>query len=565
MTCLAELSVENLAVVERVRLTLAGGLVALTGETGVGKSIMVDAVKLLTGAKAGTEQIRAGAERAVVEGVFRGIPAALRARLQDAGVLDPDDDSADLIVRRVVARSGGGGAYVNDRRVGLPLLAELGDDLVDVLGQHAQRSLLSEAAHGALLDAYAGLHGPVAAYRETYAELRAVLEELAAAQAGRDQAAARAAFLRFALDEIEGVAPDPEGDDALPDDLNRLAHATRLRDDSAAAYQALYGADGAVLERLAKVFDQVADLAATDPALADTRRLLDDGRTLLEEAADGLRHYRDHTRPDPERQAEVEQRLAAIEGLKRKYGRTLDEILATAQGYRDELAGLADPEGRSAGLAARRDRLLADLADRAERLHAARRHAGERLAGAVHASLARLAMPHARLTVAASPCRDGIRHGDHVLGPDGHARMHFLLAANPGEGAKPLNRVASGGELSRIMLALKLALIDADPVPCLIFDEVDAGIGGAVAEQVGRMLKALAAGHQVFCVTHLPQIASLAHQHLLVAKDTDGQRTRTRVTALDAEARVGEVARMLGGVAVTETTLAHAREMLAAG
>ncbi len=558
-TYMAELAVENLAVVEQVRVPMAHGLVALTGETGVGKSIVVDAVKLLTGARANTDLIRSGTDQAVVEGAFRNVPEVVKTRLADAGI--EVDDADDLVIRRVVAKHGGG-AYINDRRVGLPLLAEVGAALIDILGQHAQRSLLSDAAHGALLDAFGGLEKRLASYRSGYAALKALLARIEETEANRQEAEARIAFLTFALDEIARVGPDAEADEALSDELNQLAHADRLRSESNAAYAALYGSDGSVLERLAGVVGTVNGIAEYGPALADTVKLLADAQLMLEEAADALRHYRDDTHPDPERQAKVEARLADLEGLKRKYGRTLEEVLQTEAEYRRELNAGGDVDGQLAALYQQRDALLADLAEQADALRQKRLKAAERLVKAVHHGLGRLAMPHARLEVASEPYREGIEAPGGVLGPDGWGRMHFLLAANPGEDAKPLAKVASGGELSRIMLALKLALIDADPLPCLIFDEVDTGIGGAVAEQVGRMLKALSETHQVFCVTHLPQIASLADRHLLVSKRVEGERTRTSVSAISHDQRVGEVARMLGGVDVTETTLAHAREML---
>jgi DNA repair protein RecN (Recombination protein N) len=561
---LAELAVENLAVIERVRLPLQPGFVALTGETGVGKSILVDAVRLLAGGRGSADLIRQGAGRAVVEGLFRGLPAAARDLLEEAGATGERPDEA--VVRRVLGRDGGGAAFVNDRRVGLGLLSALAAELVDIQGQHAQRSLLSETAHGPLLDGAGGLSAEVAAYREGFAALREIRAQIAAAEAGSQEAEARAAFLAFALDEVRAAALDPEADALLDDELARLAHAGELRGLADAAFQELYGESDAVLDRLGRVAERVEAMGALTAGPEETGRLLAEARVLLEEAAEGLRRFRDGTRPDPERQAEVEARLARIEGLKRKYGRTVAEVLATADAYAAELAERGDLGGRLEHLKAREAELLSDLSDRAGRLHAARREAAERLCRDAEGQLKRLAMPHARLTVELAPRREGIPAGERLLGPDGADRVRFLLAANPGEAPRPLAKVASGGELSRIMLALKRVLIDADPVPCLVFDEVDAGIGGAVAEQVGRMLQALGRGrHQVFCVTHLPQIATLADHHLRVTKATDGARTRTDVAVLEGPERVAEVARMLAGAEVTDTTVRHAREMLAAG
>jgi len=567
---LAELAVENLSVVERVRVPLGPGFVACTGETGVGKSLLVGAVRLLAGGRASSQAIRKGCDKAEVEGVFRDIPEAVRGILDEAGI---EIDTGDLVIRRVIRHGAEGAAYVNDRRVGLALLSSVGAELIDVQGQHAHRSLLSEAAHGALLDGVGGLLAQVAEYRAEYGRLRDVLAAIEAAETGLKEAEARTAFLDFALDEIGGVAPEAGEDDALAEELARLSHAERLKSLSDDAFSQLYADPEAVLGRLGRVSEAIDEMAAVSPALGETGKLVAEARVLLEEAADALRRFRDGTRADPAREAEAGARLGRLEGLKRKYGRTLAEVLSTARAFAEERQQAGDLSGRLEALGAERDALLKSLAARADRLHAGRVEAAGRLAAEVGAHFTRLAMPHARLEVEISGLSEGIAFGaDGIpagkarLGPDGRDRVRFLLAANPGEDPKPLAKVASGGELSRILLAIKRVLIDVDPLPVLVFDEVDAGIGGAVAEQVGRMLQALARGsHQVFCVTHLPQIASLADRHLRVTKETDGTRTRTRVDDLDPAARVEEVARMLGGAKVTQTTVEHAREMLAAG
>jgi len=562
---LAELAVENLAVVERVRIPLRPGFVACTGETGVGKSLLVGAVRLLAGARASSQAVRKGCDRAEVEGVFRNVPEAARALLDEAGIDSGEADGA-LVIRRVIGHGGEGAAYVNDRRVGLALLAGLGAELIDIQGQHAHRSLLSEAAHGALLDGVGGLTDDVAAYRSEYGRLKEVLAAIEAAEAGRREADARTAFLDFALEEIGAVAPEAGEDDALAEELARLSHAERLKSLSEEAFSQLYADPDAVLGRLGRVSEAVAEIAAVSPAQGETGKLVAEARVLLEEAADALRRFRDETRADPKREADAAARLGALEGLKRKYGRTLAEVLATAAEYARERDAAGDLSGRLEALETERDGLLKSLAERAGHLHAGRREAAEHLCAEVGGHFARLAMPHARLEVEIAGLPEGIPAGKVRLGPEGSDRIRFLLAANPGEDPGPLAKVASGGELSRILLAIKRVLIDVDPLPVLVFDEVDAGIGGAVAAQVGRMLQALARGrHQVFCVTHLPQIASLADHHLRVTKETDGTRTRTRVDDLDPTARVAEVARMLGGAKVTETTVEHAREMLAAG
>lgn len=556
---LAELCVENLAVAERVRVAFAPGFTVLTGETGVGKSILVDALKLLTGGRADVGLIRAGAARAVVEGVFRRVPEAMLAQLAEAGVLAEGDE---LVVRRVISRDGNNACYVNDRRVGTGLLSAAAEALVDILGQHAQRSLTAENTHGGLLDAAGGLLDQARDYRNKYNKIKALIAEIEQVEAGRQEALARAAFLSFGIDEIGAADLSADEEEQLAEELSRLSHAESLRSLSDQAFTELYGAEGAVLSRLSGVMAHLAEIGRISATGKELGRLVDDARVLLEETADGLRRFRDAARPDAARQDQVEERLALIESLKRKYGKSVAEILATGVAYRAELTAGGDVEDQLAGLYATRDTGLTELAALADDLVCARAAASESLATRVQRELARLAMPHARLSVETGPYRDGFIHGDTVLGPDGREQVRFLLAANPGEGAKPLAKVASGGELSRILLAVKMALIDANPVPCLVFDEVDAGIGGGVAEQVGRMLAALGTRYQVFCVTHLPQVASCAETHVRVEKETDGSRTRTRVTKLADAERVAEVARMLGGQEVTDTTVAHAKEML---
>jgi DNA repair protein RecN (Recombination protein N) len=550
------LQINNIALIPSLRLELGPGLTLLTGETGAGKSILIDALGLLLGRRASAELIRSGEDRATVEAVVELEGA--RERLEAHGL---PSDGNEVVLRREIQASGKGRATVNGALVPVALLRELSPAVAVVHGQHEPQGLLDPVRHLDLLDQFAAAReGPALA--RAYRELREVEAALERLRRDRRETQRHREMLEFQAGEIEAAALDPDEEEQLRVEKARLANAGRLAELSGEAYSLLYDDEAAALGRLSQVFRRVEDLAAIDP---EFRSHLETRTTLvaqLEELALLLRGYQERLEVAPGRLDEVESRLALIERLERKYGASVEEVLAFAEGCRRELAELGDPGERETALEKQRAALASQYLAQARSLSRQRREAATRLEKAVETELAQLAMEKTRLRVAFDP---------EVVGADGAAeqwtergleRAELLLSPNPGEALRPLARIASGGELSRIMLALKSVVHADTPGATLVFDEVDAGIGGGVAEVVGRKLRSAATHQQVLCVTHLPQIAALADQHLAVRKGAEGSRTITTVEALDRDGRVEEIARMLGGETVTDTARRHAREML---
>ena len=549
---LIELNVQNFAVIERLRLELGPGFNVLTGETGAGKSILIDAVSGLLGARLGSESIRAGEQSARVEGVFQvEDDPELRTRLEELGV-EPDDGT--LIVSRDVAAAGRSIARVNGRAVPASALAQLAPHLVDIHGQNENLSLLRASAQLLLLDAYAGLDAERATLAERVAELRRVRREREALEGDERELARQLDLLQFQIEEIGGASVQPGEDDELEAERRVLANAERLIELAETAYGVLYeGAEE--LRPATELLDQAAhaldELARLDPEQGPTAQR---ARELSVQAADlahDLRAYRDRVEVDPQRLSEVEERLELLRTLKRKYGPTIADVIAFGQQAADQLDELSRRQSRADELDARERELVAELAGLAAALSAGRQAGAERLSSAVESQLAYLNMPNARFAVevARQPAGDGLPVEGQLVHFDatGIDRVEFLVAPNPGEPLRPLARIASGGETARLMLALKASLAAVDQVPVLIFDEVDQGVGGRSGRVIGEKLAELSHSHQVICVTHLPQIASFADAHYRIVKTVEGDRTRTTVSRLDEAGRVEELAAMLGG------------------
>ncbi len=568
---LTTLRISGFAIVDAVEVRFGPGLNVLTGETGAGKSILVNALHLVLGGRMSGEVLRDGAEEAVVEALFE-LPAGhpVLARLAAAGLVDAEDASAkgdarELLVRRVAARGGRGRALVNGALCTVSMLEQALRGAVDISGQHEHVSLLDASTHLELLDAHAGLDAtPLLRYRAAHAALAALAREREALSADEGERARRADYLAFQLAELDRVDPKPGELEALDEERRVLASAEKLRDAARAAEALAYGEEGSASERVAQAARALADAAALDRRLEPTLALLRSASVEIEEAGRELGRYADAVGGDPERLAAVEDRLEGLRALARKHG-SLDAAVARRVEMKDELSRLrggGERLGELEGEIAARGR---DALALARELSRARAEAAREFASCVRGELDALAMGRCRIEVALLPPESGVAVDGAVLGASGAERAEILIAPNPGEPPRPLARIASGGELSRILLAVKRTLSRKDPVATYVFDEVDAGIGGAVAEAMGRVLSEVSHGRQVICVTHLPQVAAFADRHLRVEKRVGGGRTRAAVEVLDGpEDRRREVARMIAGATITESALGHAAALIEA-
>ena len=552
---LRHLRVTNFAILSDVTVELGTGFNVLTGETGAGKSLLVEAVNLLRGGRASADIPREGAKEAVVEAIFtppEDLRAHIDALIDSAGL--PAGDENEIVVRRVIQRGGRSRTYINGALTTARRLAEIGAMLVDLSSQHQHQGLVDNARHREILDAFAANGKLTAAMTAAYDELRRTEQALTAAMQEGRNAGEQADYLRFQLDELEATAPTPGEDTTLVAERARLQAVDRLEAATHTALELVYAGDDAAVDRLAVAGRELDRLIESDPDLAAIATQLEEARAIAEEAASNLRDYGRHLDHNPARLAEVDERLVDLDKLKRKHGGSLDSAIARATELRAELDAIDNyDEHLSARQAAHKSAESAARAA-ATQLNRSRKRAATRLGKEVGAALAELGMSRAKIEAHVV---------DAALGPHGGDRVEFLLAANPGEAAKPLTKIASGGELSRIMLALKLVLRRADEVATYVFDEVDAGVGGAIAEVVGRQIRSVADQRQVLCITHLAQIAVFADRHFLVNKIERDGRTETLVAELAATPRREETARMLGGARLTKRARAHADEMLA--
>ena len=565
---LEELTVRDFALIERLSVSFTGGLNLLTGETGAGKSLLVGAIGFLLGAKADTGVIRTGAEESLVTGVVDvSRNAAAQEWLRSRG-LEPEEGR--VLIRRGIKANGRGSAYIQNQSALRSDLAELTSLLVDLHGQHEHQSLLQPENHRKLLDGYARIESEVEAFRERFTALAAEKRSYESALASEAQRGREIEFLRFAVDEISKAKLKVEEDDELEAEERLLSQHEKLFAAAEAAHEALAGGtspggegEGA-LAALRHLRTSLESAQAIDPALSDLARRSDDAFYELEDIADSLGHYLGSTSFRPERLEEVESRLADIGKLKKKYGSTIEEVLGRLDEDRARLSRLETWEEDKGELEKRIAAMEAAVLASALAISEKRKAAAVGLQSRIEAIVKTLGMPSARFLVRvgrketdAGP--DGPRP---VVGPYGVDEVEFLIAPNLGESAKPLARIASGGELSRVALAAKTVLASADSVDCLIFDEVDAGIGGEVAVAVGEHLKKLGESKQVLCITHLASIAVRADNHYRVEKETYGGRTTTRLSRMEGRVRAGEIARMLAGDPREEASIAHATELL---
>jgi len=559
------LRIEQLALVDRVELEFGPGLNVVTGETGAGKSVVLGALGLLAGARTSAGAIREGADQAVVEAVFRTdrLPE-LEAELAKRGL--PIDDH-ELVVRRTVTRSGRSRAQVGGCLVPLSTLAELFAGRIEISSQHQSQALLRPEIQSRVLDEFGGLRERCARLRSGVSALRAQAEEIEHLRGDAEERARRDDFLAFQVGEIDDARLDVDEVERVSAEHGRLVHAERLRSETYGAVARLSGDPARVdaasaADLVGEVARVVEELAGLDATLAPLAERLWVTQTDLGDAAAELERYAAAVEADPARLTWLEERIAQIERLRRKYGATTEEILAYRDRAARDLASLAGSDDRLRKLESEREAEFSRVAREAASLGKGRRRAAKKLAALVEEALAELAMPAARFEVVFQPVEPtpGI-----PCGSNGAEAPELRFSANAGESPRPLRQVASGGEISRVFLALKNVLRRADAGMVLVFDEVDAAIGGRVADRVGAALGELGGDHQVLCITHLPQIAARGQRHFRVAKFEAGGRTEIAVDLLDPERRVEEIARMAGGEVISEATRRHARSLLSAG
>jgi DNA repair protein RecN (Recombination protein N) len=552
---LIELRIRNFALIDQLSVRLGPGLNVLSGETGAGKSIVVGALSLLLGERASAEVVRAGADRASVEGVFdiAGRPE-LHAWLEERGV---EVEDGLLILKREVAVEGRNRAWLNGSPTTAGLLGELGGLLVSLHGQHEHQTLLARPEQRAILDAYAGTGELVDRVAAAHAELREVRGEIETLEERRREAAQRADFLRFQADEIEAAELRIGEETELEEEAQRLSHSEELQTLSGSLFEALSATDGGLVERVGALRRVIEQLTRIDPGQAAVQELYDSAYYSLQELGERLERYGGNIEHDPARLDDIRRRQDLIFRLKSKYGSTLEEVVATGARAREELNLLDAAEFEASALRKREERCAQELSRLAGELSERRNAALEALTREVDRVLPELGMEGGRFRGVAIPLASP--------GAAGAEEIEFRVSLNKGFDPRPIAQVASGGELSRVMLALKTILARLEAVPTLVFDEVDAGVGGRVALQLGDKMRSVAETHQVFAITHLPQIASRAHTHLLVRKSERDGVTTTEVEQLDAAERVAEIARMLGGDAESGISLEHARELLERG
>jgi DNA repair protein RecN (Recombination protein N) len=549
---LTELRIKNFAIIESLTLPLARGFNVLSGETGAGKSIVVGALSLLLGERASTDLIRTGADKATVEGVFD-----IADRHEIASLLDErgiDVEESFVVLKREIAAAGRARAWVNGTSVNAGLLAEVGRLLVNLHGQHEAQTLLDADSQRRILDAFAGATERAAQVKHAHDDLLAVRREIADLAKRKAEAERRADYLRHVVKEIE-EAKLTDGEDArLEDEARRLENAEELRSLATGIASALDGEEETVLQLLAAVHRQLATIQRIDPALQRLQELYDNGYYAIEALARELEEYEQTVDLDPSRLDDVRRRRDLLFRLTKKYGTTLADVIETGRRSRAELDLVDSGALDLRQLEGREREAAAHLAELASGLTDMRRAGADRLGRAVDEVLPDLGMPDGKFRVHLLPLAE--------IAWCGAEDVEFRVSLNVGHEERPLSRVASGGELSRVMLALKTILARLDRVPTLVFDEVDAGIGGRVGLQVGDTMRRVASYHQVFAITHLPQIAARAHHHILVSKGARGGVTTADVSVLSGDERITEVARMLGGDPESEVSRAHARELL---
>lgn len=554
---LNDLSIKNFAIIDELHVSFGEGLNVISGETGAGKSIIIGAVSLLLGDRATADLIRSQADAATVEALFNvASNKQLREKIAAMGFADGEE----LIIRRVISRTGKNKALINGQMATLANLSAISESLINICGQHEHQVILNAEKHIDILDEFGGCLPLRTSYAEAYnqyIQIRTKIEKLENLRRSREE---KADLFKFQLKEIQDINPQPAEDTTLSDEKKVLVNAQKLMDYANHAYDLLYGEKDSAVVKLKEVQNQVKEIKNIDANLKLAHTDIEGSFITLQEAALVLRDYSKNLFFDPERLAVIDERLEMLNRLKRKYGGSLESVLNKKQEIEEELRQVFSVEEELENLGKEETVAKNNLRQKALDLSQLRREAAAKLKDAVDKEVCELNMPHASFQ--ANFKKSAADKGVESFGPKGGDEIEFYLAANAGEEPKPLNKIASGGELSRIVLALKNVLSRTGSVATIIFDEVDNGIGGATAEIVGRKLKEVSANHQVICITHLPQIACFGEDHLYVSKKIMKGRTTTSVEKLDEEQKIEEISRMLSGVDVTQTTRKHAREMI---
>jgi len=562
---LRELTIKNFAIIDDLQISFSNGLTILSGETGAGKSIIINAVNLLLGSRAAADLIRSGSETAELEALFQITAGSIVAGIMQEHGFDADEG---LLIRRIIARKNRHKIFINGRLGTVQLLNTITENLASISGQHAHQGLLKEEQHLMIIDQFGGLIPSRDKVSSCFQEILPLIKNLKKLNAAKERQAEHLQLLEFQKKEITAASISIDEDITLEQERMRLKNAETLYQTVYDGLEELYSAKGAVVERLAAVKNNLDRACQIDPDLSSKTTGLAEASFQIEDIAEELRTYLQNVRFDENRLEEVEARLDTLNKLKRKYGGSLETVMSTLQSVEDELTGV---ENIDTEIAATRQR-ISELHDRlvklASQLSQKRKRAGKTFAKKVVKEIGTLEMSKTEFQVSfeTMPADDNtdpsLRLQDNAINETGIDRLLFLIAPNVGEPLKPLSNIVSGGELSRVVLALKAILAATESVETIVFDEVDAGIGGSVAEVVGRKLSALARHHQIVCITHLPQIAKFGDHHFRISKQVSGGRTKTFIKHLDEAERINEIARMLGGEKITQATLDHAYELL---
>ena len=561
---LQEIRITNFAIIENLAIEFHAGLNVLTGETGAGKSIIIDALNLILGGRADTDTIRSGASTATVEACLKLDDPTTLAMIADLGI---EVENGQVIIKRIISNSDKNRTYLNNSNLTVAALSKIGDRLIDIHGQHDHQSLLHPETHIDLLDHYGKLLADRDAFAEQYAAYQKKISTLRQMQTNQGDRLQRQDLLNFQIGEIDTASLSVGEDDELKNEKNKLNHAEKLHQSVQNALDTLVDADGSALELLGRVDRELQSLPEIDPALETQAQR---GKTAFLEAQELAEELRDYQRTiefNPARLEEIEDRLAEINGLKRKYGNDIATVLEYRETIGNELEALSMGEESMDTLKEEIQTQQKALAGLAIELAKKREQTADKIKIDVEKELKDLSMKHVQFGVRFlyEPDAEGFttyKNKKTRTQANGIGEMEFLFSPNPGEELRPLAKIASGGEISRVMLALKSILNEQDPVPVMVFDEVDSGISGGIAEKVGVKMKKISKQKQIFSITHLPQIAGMADSHYRVHKTVSGKRTRSTIIELDYEHRVEEIARMSGGETITETTLKHAREMI---